>query len=113
MTDQVQEKVYNIGLNDLAREAHKNALDNAVWDGKKSQQLSTLLMSVVSELSVILEEDKLGTLQQASNRIPTISRFEEQTANTLIRLMDIIGAYKLNIEMATKLVMTFDKHKGA
>lgn len=110
MTD-MPERSYDVRLNDLAREAHKNAVDNGFWDKKKDQQLGTLLMLVTSELVEILEEDRRGSLDYVSEKIPQITRFEEEMADVIIRVMDIVGAYKLNIEMAVKLKMFFNKQR--
>ena len=111
MSDQLGKGTFDVGLNDLARDAHNHALNASVWQGVKSQQLGTMLLLLIKDLTKVMDEDIRGTLDQVSEDLPTITRFEEHMANVIIRLMDVSGAFKLDMEMATKLKMLQNANK--
>jgi hypothetical protein len=107
----MKENKFKVGLNEMARHSHRHALDLGQWSGSKSQQLSVLLLMVVKDLTKVMDEDRAGHLDQMAESIPSISRFEEKMADIMIRLMDMGGAYKLDLEMAVAMKMAVNDSK--
>lgn len=65
---------------------HRTAKDKGFWD--KPRPTSELLMLIVSELAEALEADRHGDKEN----------FKEEIADTFIRLVDLCGGLKIDLE---------------
>lgn len=120
-----------IGLNRLAAVIHKNAADKGFWDG--NNQTGTMFMLIVSELSEALEADRKGrranmelidamvaegkTWESAPEQFAAAfeakvkDSFEDEIADTIIRLFDYVGAHKIDLESHIKHKLEYNKQR--
>jgi NTP pyrophosphatase (non-canonical NTP hydrolase) len=111
-----------MGLNDLAKKIHENAKGKGFWDNER--EIGTLLMLVVSELGEALEADRkdnyadlinLEVLNQFSDDFPECFEtavkdiFEDELADTIIRILDICGKCEIDIEKHIELKMKYNE----
>jgi NTP pyrophosphatase (non-canonical NTP hydrolase) len=114
-------------MNELRDKIHANAVKKGFW--KKERELGTLLMLVVSELSEALESDRksktIGEMAfldfSANNTNRNTKKFvkgfekvikgtvEEEIADSMIRLLDICGAYNIDIDLLIELKMAYNE----
>ncbi len=98
------------GLNDAAKSIHADAKRKGFWDSER--ETGTLLMLCVSELSEALEADREGRFANiplydkervcsgdaASFKLHIKDTFEDELADTVIRLLDLCGARGIDLE---------------
>ena len=105
------------GLNDAAQQIHAAARNKGFWDNER--ETGTLLMLCVSELSEALEadrkdrychmdEDLKEDLHDPENNSPNYcithfesfvkDTFEDELADTVIRILDLCGARGIDLE---------------
>lgn len=72
----------------FVKEAHQIAAEHGFWD--ESREVGTLLMLVVSELGEAIEAHRHGDHEG----------FEEEIADTFIRLADLCGGLGIDVERA-------------
>lgn len=85
-------------INDLCKEAFETAKSKG-WHNEP-RETGTLLALIHSEVSEALEADRKGDKQN----------FEEELADTCIRIFDLCGSRGIDLEKAVKIKM--DKNKG-
>ncbi len=73
-------------LNELSRICHSIAVEKGFWD--KERNIGEALMLIVTELAEAMEAHR--TNDQAN--------FKEELADTFIRLLDLCGGLKIDIE---------------
>lgn len=73
-------------ISELVTRAHDNAVRHGFWDVKTD--VATKLMLIVTELAEACEADRHGDR----------ANFEEEIADTFIRLGDLCGGLEINIE---------------
>ena len=73
-------------LNDLAKLCHSIAVEKGFWD--KDRNLGEALMLIVTELAEAME----------AHRIQDEQNFKEELADAFIRLLDLCGGLKIDIE---------------
>ena len=106
------------GLNKLAKEIHDAASDKGFWD--KPREKGTLLMLCVSELSEAMEADRKDRFADLAKYDKGVSTgnvfedyvkdtFEDELADTIIRILDMCGAYGIDIERHIKLKMEYNE----
>lgn len=110
-------------LNQLRDEIHEYAISKGFWDNQR--ETGTLLMLCVSELSEALEADRKDRfakvkLYEAVDQIGRPSHdafsfestikdtFEDEIADTIIRLLDLCGARGIDIEKHIELKMKYN-----
>lgn len=124
-------------LNSLAKEFHEYAKSKGFWDDHRD--VGTLLMLMVSELSETLEADRNGRYAKIDGREFIIDgrtiredldlaikendmvkfeqlfktqvkdTFEDEVADTFIRLLDFVGKYEIDIEKHIELKMKYNQ----
>ena len=113
-------------LNEISKQFHERAKQKGFWDDKR--EIGTLLMLVVSELSEALEADrknKHADLYKFERRQLTSlltqphwfinefsaeikDTFEDEIADTFIRLFDLVGFLGIDIDKHIELKMKFN-----
>jgi NTP pyrophosphatase (non-canonical NTP hydrolase) len=114
-------------LNELAKQCHAKAHEKGFWDNPR--ETGTLLMLIVSELSEALEADRIGNfarIDKYERHISTMNfnkfidfdadqfkfyikdSFEDEIADTFIRLLDLVGHLGIDIEKHIELKMKYN-----
>jgi NTP pyrophosphatase (non-canonical NTP hydrolase) len=73
-------------LNELAQLCHSIAVEKGFWDEKRN--IGEALMLIVTELAEAME----------AHRRQDDANFKEELADTFIRLLDLCGGLKIDIE---------------
>lgn len=111
-------------LNELAKEIHQNAKNKGFWD--EEREMGTLLMLCVSELAEAMEADRLGfdgyarlydfenDSEQTNEDFEYLIKnsFEDELADTIIRILDICGAEGIDIEKHIELKMKYNESRS-
>lgn len=114
------------GLNSASLEIHQDAKRKGFWDSER--ETGTLLMLCVSELSEALEADRKGKfanvkLYEAVDQTGRPSHdafsfestikdtFEDEIADTIIRLLDLCGARGIDIEKHINLKLKYNRSR--
>ncbi len=120
------------GLNDAAKQIHEDAKRKGFWDSER--EVGTLLMLCVSELSEALEADRKGryaNLQaynecekaddifESDKEVYELSSFqslikdtfEDELADTVIRILDLCGAMGIDIERHINLKLKYNRSR--
>lgn len=113
--------IFEKGLNKAAKEIYAQNKAKGFWD--KDREVGTLLMLCTSELAEALEADRKG---QYANLEAVISRtilgapfadvfvenvkdtFEDELADTIIRVLDICGSRGIDIEKHINLKLVYN-----
>jgi NTP pyrophosphatase (non-canonical NTP hydrolase) len=112
-----------MNLTELSNKAHEMAVSKGFYEDKK--ETGTLLMLIVSELGEALEADRkdqfayridLDDFNEGSapeefdisfrNNIK--DTFEDEIADTLIRIFDLCGYYEIDIQKHVELKMRYN-----
>ena len=104
-------------LNQLRDEIHGYAISKGFWD--KERETGTLLMLCVSELAEAMEADRKGRVANLDKFDRGIAHgdifetfikdtFEDELADTVIRILDLCGAKGINIERHIELKMKYN-----
>ncbi len=105
-------------MNELARKIHENAKKKGFYD--KPREVGTLLMLVVSELSEALEADRLNKRANMGKYHQGIAygnvfeayvkdTFEDELADSIIRILDLCGYLNIDIENHIKAKMRYNE----
>ena len=110
-------------ITELVERSHANAVDKGFYgdDGKQERNVGELLMLIVSELGEALEahrKDKFSDLLALqscgfNNKSIAFERFvkdgfEDEIADTFIRLADMCGYLNIDIEAYIKAKMAYN-----
>jgi NTP pyrophosphatase (non-canonical NTP hydrolase) len=114
-------------LDELSKEIHENACNNGFWD--KERNTGEMLMLVVSEASEAMEADRIGKYSDWVDRLPPImdnlpdekfrkifeqevkGTFEDEMADVVIRVMDIMYSRGASLEWHIKQKMRYNKSR--
>lgn len=107
-------------LNELAKRIHQDNVERGFYDEKR--ELGTLLMLIVSEVSEALEADRKGRhvniheiAEYANpNKFKEYIKdtFEDEIADTFIRLFDLVGYLNIDIESHINAKLDFNNTRG-
>lgn len=115
-------------LFELSSESHRIAKEHGFWDEKRN--IGELLMLIVSELGEALEADRknhhayTGWIDQYPDdtkdsqffkinfETSVKNSFEDEIADTYIRLGDLCGGLEIDIEKHIKLKMKYNEMRG-
>ncbi len=86
-------------VKELTRLCHKIAREKGFWDNDRN--LGEMLMLVVTELSEAME----------AYRVEDKENFNEEIADTFIRLFDLCGGLKIDIEKEIRKKMIRNKSR--
>ena len=87
------------GLNDYCRECNAVASEKGFWDHPRN--IGESLMLVVTELSEAME----------AYRLEDVSNFNEEIADSFIRLFDFCGGFGIGIEAEIEKKMAKNKKR--
>ena len=108
-------------LNKLRDEVHENAKNKGFWDNQR--ETGTLLMLCVSELAEAMEADRkdryadLELIEKDKEDFIDFKwsfensikdTFEDELADTIIRILDLCGAKGIDIEKHIELKMKYN-----
>lgn len=112
-------------LNELRDEIHENAKNKGFWDSPR--EAGTLLMLCVSELAEAMEADRKGRyaklaplIEKGKTESDNIEKmdyffrqyvkdsFEDELADSIIRILDLCGALDIDIEKHIELKMKYN-----
>mgnify|MGYP001005592030 FL=1 len=108
-------------LNKLRDEIHEYAISKGFWD--KERETGTLLMLCVSELAEAMEADRnvlyadLELIEKDKENFIDFKwsfensikdTFEDELADTIIRILDLCGAKGIDIEKHIELKMKYN-----
>ena len=108
-------------LNQLRDEIHEYAISKGFWD--KERETGTLLMLCVSELAEAMEADRnvlyadLELIEKDKENFIDFKwsfensikdTFEDELADTIIRILDLCGAKGIDIEKHIELKMKYN-----
>ena len=109
-------------LNKLRDEIHEYAISKGFWDNQR--ETGTLLMLCVSELAEAMEADRkdryadLELIEKDKEDFIDFKwsfensikdTFEDELADTIIRILDLCGAKGIDIEKHNELKMRYNK----
>lgn len=101
---------YNI-LNELSQEIYENNVQAGWWTNletgeRKDRNVGELLCLVHSEISEAMEGYRKNL---PDDKLPHRSMFEVELADTIIRILDIAGAYNLDLGGAMEEKLNFNR----
>jgi hypothetical protein len=86
-------------LNSLAAEIHQQNVDAGWWDehlpDNKADRYEDAMMLVVTELSEATEGARKDLMD---DKLPAEKMFDVEMADAMIRLLDLAGAYKVDLD---------------
>ena len=91
-------------LRDWIRACHEAARKNGFWE--KERNVGEMLMLVVSELGEAIEAHRTGNFGLEEK-----DTFEDEIADTAIRLFDLCGGLGIDLEKQMEWKMTFNKKR--
>jgi NTP pyrophosphatase (non-canonical NTP hydrolase) len=108
------------GLNDAAEQIHEDAKRKGFWDSER--ETGTLLMLCVSELFEALEADRKGRVANLDKFDKGIAHgdifetyikdtFEDELADTVIRILDLCGARGIDLERHINLKLKYNRSR--
>jgi NTP pyrophosphatase (non-canonical NTP hydrolase) len=86
-----------MNLNEYRDACHKTAKEKGFWDA--SQNIAEKLMLIVTEVAEACEADRHGNKEN----------FDEEIADTFIRLFDLCGYLNIDIEKELIVKMKFNE----
>lgn len=96
-------------ISDYCKEAHETAKEKGFYDEKPN--IPTLLMLIVSELSEAMEADREENFNLLNKGDLIYTNFQEEIADTFIRLFDLCGYLNIDIEKVIKMKMEKNKER--
>jgi NTP pyrophosphatase (non-canonical NTP hydrolase) len=113
--DKKQQKVENMNLNDMAKEAHNNSKKHGFWDGdydlaKMPIDVIGLKLALIhSEVSEALEDARKDRMKTADwGLVGKPSGFPSELADIIIRVGDLAGALGIDLDREVKHKMEFN-----
>ncbi len=130
--EQSNDRMLCAGLNDAAKQIHEDAKRKGFWDSER--ETGTLLMLCVSELSEALEADRKERKANLAkfytqwknchaNKFEETypftnafeynvkDTFEDELADTIIRILDLCGARGIDIEHHINLKLKYNRSR--
>jgi len=91
-------------LRDWILECHETARKKGFWE--RERNVGVMLMLVVSELGEAIEAHRRGNFGMEQK-----DTFEDEIADTVIRLFDLCGGLGINLEKQMEWKMSFNKSR--
>lgn len=108
-----------MNINELSNRAFENALAHGFH--KNNQNTGEMLMLIVSELAEALEADRTGNRCEKNIDIESLSNdqfktlvkdtFEDELADAVIRVADLCGYLKIDLESHIKAKMRYNESR--
>lgn len=111
-------------LNELSKYIHQDNVKRGFWDEKR--EIGTLLMLCTSELAEALEADRNGRHANVKSFVSDCSdvgfkesflknikdTFEDEIADTVIRLLDLCGGLNIDINWHVEKKIYYNRERG-
>lgn len=98
-----------MGINDLVKEAHQNAVKHGFWEDYYSTlNISAINNAIGNRLMLIVSEVAEA---QEGLRNNNVSNFEEELADVAIRLADLCGGLNIDLEAEIKKKMEINRNR--
>lgn len=107
-------------LNELSRDIHADNVSRGFYDEKR--EIGTALMLIVSEVAEALEADRKDKHAKLETFLccPTPDNFkvfmkdsfEDEIADAIIRLLDLCGHLKINIDAHVNAKLAYNRTRG-
>ena len=94
-------------LNDLAKEVHRNAVNHGWWESDRP--FAEVLINIEGEVLELWEAYRRGTLDDQCDKPVPLTCKEEELADIIIRVLDLCGRQKVDIDKAVELKHAFNK----
>ena len=91
-------------VSDWVRDCHLAARENGFW--AKKRNVGEMLMLIVSELGEAIEAHRKGDFG-----LELKDTFEDELADTAIRLFDLCGGLEIDLEKQMKWKINFNKSR--
>ena len=114
-----------MNIKEISKEIHQNNIDKGFWEDKESKNVGEVLMLCVSELSEALEAHRKGKFAnillfknytidaqepfEPNFRLYIKDTFEDEIADTVIRLFDLCEGFGIDLETHIRLKTDFNK----
>jgi len=111
-----------MNLNELSKKVYQANKEKGFWDSDRKRPET--LMLIVSELSEALEADRKGREANLEAHLYTLDKspgfsnasfrgnikntFQDEIADTFIRLLDLVGREGIDIEQHIKLKLSYN-----
>jgi NTP pyrophosphatase (non-canonical NTP hydrolase) len=95
------------GLNESAKFIHDINVSKGFWD--KERNVGELLMLVVTELSEALEAHRKDNFANPNSNDLAKDTFEDEIADSFIRLLDLCNALDIDIEKHIQLKVAYNQ----
>lgn len=108
--DKVDWSAVNIALTDLSEACHSNMVQKGFWD--ESRNMGEIIALIHSEASEALEEHRQGhplTAIRLEGPLDKPEGFPIELADIILRIMDIVGGYHINLAEAIKMKMRYNE----
>jgi len=106
-TNEVAEKIQTTKtISERVEECHKIAKEKGFWD--QDRNVGEMLMLIVSELGEAIEAHRKG-----DRGLLKKDTFEDELADTAIRLFDMCGGLKIDLEKQIEWKMSFNRTREA
>lgn len=89
----------------LQKEIHHTAVEHGWWD--RERPIGEVLMLAVTELAEAMEAYRDGN--PSSEKIDGYTKVEEELVDTIIRILDLAGGMKFDIEGALRAKMAYNE----
>jgi NTP pyrophosphatase (non-canonical NTP hydrolase) len=129
--EQMEKETKKMNIKEIAVEIHQTNCKNGFWDDKEKKNIGEVLMLCVSELAEALEADRKGKHADTSHIDVMESKgytwddskisfttafqqdvkdtFEDEIADTVIRLLDLSEGLGIDIEKHIRLKLEYNK----
>jgi len=107
-------------VNKLSKEIHEVAKGKGFWDTERN--IGEMLMLIVSEVSEALEADRAKKYadikyyeeypSKENFELHIKDTFESELADTIIRILDLCGAYDIDIDWHIRAKIDYNKKRG-
>lgn len=91
-------------ITELVQVCHAAARDKGFWD--KERNIGEMLMLIVSELGEAIEAHRKGNFGLGQK-----DTFEDELADTAIRLFDLCGGLRIDLEKQIGWKINFNKNR--
>lgn len=95
-------------INNVVNECHNNAVNHGFW--ANTDYILSKIALIHSELSELAECFRKNPTQK-SDHVPEITCVEEELADAVIRIFDLAGYLRVDMEKSISMKMEYNKNR--